>query len=325
MNYCFCNTTAFDILQRLESIPNAAYESDSAAVLVTCGMSNISRAKAYLDTLSIASKEIHFLTANPAYSNEVEGQRRHVITAGIRPRSVFQLDIGLFCTSPEETYLNLAQSLIRSTSKDLLFQAEAKLALYAMELCGLYYHDSASGLLAERRIPLTTRAKIKIYLGKCDHRPGVELARKALIHVEDRTRSPMEASCALLLCRTRRIGSMGLPVGEINGLVETSEGPREVDRLWKRYGLGYEYQGRVYHTEETRRQEDRRRNALLGSGITIVNIWYEDISHTQALNNLAQTFSKRMGKRLRIRDESFAWRQQALRTVALPAINRYEW
>lgn len=323
MNYCFCNTTAFDILQRLESIPNAAFERDTTQVLRSCTTNNNARMKAFLKSISIDIKQVQLLTGSRSLACNPEGVVRHVALAEMPPNSVFQLEPELFCTSPEETYLSLAQSLSYQTSKDLLFKAEATLAFWGMELCGLYYHDMKDGALLEREAPLTSRAKIAAYLDRCTWRKGVILARKALDLIEDGARSPMEVSCALLLCRSRRIGSLGFPLGEINCSIETSEGSREVDRVWKQFGLGYEYQGRVYHTEETRRQEDRRRNALLGIGITIVNIWYEDIAQPMAFNNLSQTLAKRMGKRLRIRDSSFAWRQQVLRTVVLPSLNRF--
>lgn len=324
-NFCFCNMTAFEILRRLEEIPSVAYERNAREIALYCGMSSPSRAQTFLESVNIDSKNssMHLLTANLSLSSKSKGVVRHIVTTELPSYAVFQLDEGVYCTTPEETYLNLAATLARETQDDLLFKAEAMLALYGMELCGLFYLGASTDTLLERNKPLVTKNKLTAYLDKCTRRPGVELARKSLVHIEDRMRSPMEAACALLLCRERRIGSIGLPQGEANCPVETSEGIREVDRLWKKYGLGYEYQGREYHTAETRRQEDRRRNALLGSGITIMNIWYEDLAQPRAFSELAATLSKKMGKRLRIRSESFAWKQQVLRSVALPSLNRF--
>lgn len=307
----------------MEFIPSAAYEADSSAILCSCGMTSLSRAQTLLESLAISTSQLHLLTGSPAHSGVAKNVVRHVVSDVVPSHAIFQLDSGLYCTSPEETYLSLAQTLVTETPKDMLFKAEATLAFWGMELCGLHYFYGKDFNLAERKGALTTRAKLASYLDKCFHRPGVILARKALEHIEDRSRSPMESACALLLCRARRIGSLNLPLGEINCPVETNEGTREVDRLWKKYGLGYEYQGREYHSAETRRQEDRRRNALLGSGITIVNIWYEDIAQPQAFDNLAKTLTKTMGKRLRIRSKSFAWKQQVLRSVVLPSLNRF--
>lgn len=323
MDYCFCNMTGFEILQRLESIPAVAFEKDAAGILQQCVTNNSTRIKAFLEDASISLKQIHLLTGSLALACNPEGVARHIAPESMHPLSIFQLDAGLFCTSPEETYLTLAQTLSYDTPKDMLFKAEATLAFWGMELCGLYYHDARDESLLERKEPLTSKAKLAAYLDKCSWRKGIVLARKALAHIEDGARSPMEVSCALLLCRNRRIGSIGLPFGEINCTVETEDGPREVDRVWRQFGLGYEYQGREYHTTETRRQEDRRRNALLGIGITIVNIWYEDVAQPRAFDNLSKTLAKRMGKRLRIRDDSFAWRQQVLRSVVLPSLNRF--
>lgn len=323
MDYCLCNITAFEVLRRLDFISSAAYEPNPSEVLGKCSMANTSRLKTQLNPFYIPADSIHLLVGESSQSGTKKGIARHVAAAELSAHSVFQLETGLYCTSPEETYLSLAQTLLAETSKDLRFKAEAVLAFWGMELCGLYYFNAKDNALAKRNLPLTSKAKLASYLEKCACRPGVAFARRALEHVEDKSRSPMESACALLLCRARRIGSLGLPLGEINCTLETSEGVREVDRVWKKYGLGYEYQGREYHTGETRRQEDRRRNALLGSGITIVNIWYEDIAQPEAFDNLSKTLAKTMGKRLRIRDKSFKWRQHVLRSVVLPSINRF--
>lgn len=325
MNFCFCNQSAYEILRRMEVVHSVAFETEPVSILQQCSISCRSRAQTFVSSLNIdCSRPIHLLTADPVLSGDVKGIACHVVSAKLPPRSIFQLDNGVYCTSPEETFVHLALQLYSETPKDLLFKAEAKLAMCGMELCGLFYIDPQSKTLGERQVPLTCKAKISAYLSKFHHRPGAAFAQKGLAHVEDRMRSPMEAACALLLCRARRLGSLGLPLGDVNCSLETSEGIREVDRVWKQYGLGYEYQGREYHTAETRKQEDRRRNALLGSGITIVNIWYEDLAQLQAFNQIGQTLYKTMGKRLRVRDESFAWRQQELRSVVLPSLNRFE-
>lgn len=324
MDYCFCSITAFEILKRMDVIPSVAFERDSSAALQHCSMSNSGRSLTLLDTFHIESENlVHMLVGTRGRSSNVKGVERHVIAGNIPANAVFALDTDVYCTSPEETYLSLASSFTRQTTKDLGFKYEVTLAMYGMELCGLYFYDGAAATLSERKIPLTSKKKIAAYLDGCGGRFGVKLARKALEHVEDRLRSPMEIACALLLCRPQRIGSMGFPLGEANCTVETSEGVREVDRLWKKSGLGYEYQGREYHTTETRRQEDRRRNALLGSGITIMNIWYEDLVEPHAFRELSKTLAKTMGRRLRSRASDFAWKQQVLRSVVLPSLNRY--
>lgn len=324
MDYCFCNITAFKLLQHTEKIPRVAYADDPAAALARCGMSKLDRPRTFLGPFGFDDDEtLHLLTGKASLSYDAEGVVRHFLGSNAPAKAVLFIEPHIRCTSPEETYLSLAASISAEMQHELPCKAEARLALYGMELCGLYYREAKTEKLRQREAPLTNTRRIKQYLEQCSGRSGILLARKALAYVENRSRSPMESACALLLCRSRRLGSAGFPLGEINCLLQTSAGKREVDRFWKKYRLAYEYQGREYHTEETRQQEDRRRNELLGSGITVINIWYEDLARSKDFQNLIKILAKSMGLRMRIRDPEFKERQKALRSVVLPTLDRY--
>lgn len=325
MDFCFCNITAFRILQRLESIPSVAYEPDSAAVLQNCRIPSVSRATQALNNLGITDNigSMHVLLSNRSHDFKRPDISTHVVAIPLKAQAIFQLDHGIFCTSPEEAFLDMASSLISETASDLRCQAEAKLAFAGMELCGLYYRDANNMALKQRKAPLTTPKQIEQYLASCGRRIGLSLARKSLKLVEAGLRSPMEAAMSLLFCSPMRIGGYGLPRGEANAAVETDEGIREIDRLWRRGGIGYEYQGREYHGDDRRQLEDRRRNALLRAGVTIVNVWYEDISNQRASDETAFMFAEKLGHRLRLRNPDFRWKQHLLREVVLPSLIRF--
>lgn len=326
MLVCLSNITAFQYLQLLEDIPSVALVRECAPFLNRLCVPNREQAITLLDGIGFKLKPnspVHILTGLLKRSHPSSHIQRHGFDK-LPANALFQVTDQVLCTSPEETYLELASSLALSDDPSKQDKAEVQLALYGMELCGLYYFDAAEGrALAQRTKPLTSTKKLKAYLDQCSCRPGIKLARKALRLVEDGARSPMESACALLLCRPQRIGSVGFERGEMNAAVETSEGTREVDRVWRKYGLGYEYQGREYHGTERRQLEDRRRNALLGSGITLVNIWYEDLARPAAFDDLCKTLAKQMGKRLRYQNPDFRWKQHLLREVVLPGVVRY--
>lgn len=318
MRFCIGNITAFDFLQHVASLSSASFVPNPASALQRCSAPKFDACRERLKNMGFETKKnLHVCVARHELLTK-RNLKCHAILGMLPYRALFEIDYDLYCTGPEETYLQLAHMLMRITPKELLFRAEAQLAYYGMELCGRFFRDASNNnKIAERCAPITNSKKIAAYLACCKNRHGVAFARNALKLVEDGARSPMEIITGLLVCGPKRVGGAALPRGEMNCIVETEDGKREVDRLWKEYGIGYEYQGREYHGDETRRKEDRRRNELLRSGVTIVNIWYEDIANKAAFDALIQTLSKQMGKRLRTRSDDYAWRQDELRKLFL--------
>ena len=77
----------------------------------------------------------------------------------------------------------------------------------------------------------------------------------------------------------------------------------------------------LYVTQAGR--DDRRQNKLVGSGWTILNVWYEDIVEEHLYNQLVADVARAMGIRLRIRSGSFDARRNVLRMQLIPAFKRY--
>lgn len=109
----------------------------------------------------------------------------------------------------------------------------------------------------------------------------------------------------------------------MNKKVSTATGERWVDLLFYEHGVGVEYKGRESHSVEKAGRDDRRQNKLVGSGVSILNVWYEDLADSLLFRQLQNDIAHAMGVRLRIRSEGFERRQGLLRAKVLPIARRF--
>lgn len=96
-----------------------------------------------------------------------------------------------------------------------------------------------------------------------------------------------------------------------------------MDVAFPGHKVGLEYKGRKFHTIEQVERDDRRQNKLVGSGWTILNVWYEDIVEEHLYNQLVVDVARAMGIRLRIRSSGFDARRNVLRMQLIPAFKWY--
>lgn len=145
---------------------------------------------------------------------------------------------------------------------------------------------------------------------RCPERRGSSRAREALELVSDGSNSPMESVLCALLTWPRRLGGYALGPVSLNHRVSTADGDRYVDVAFPGHKVGLEYKGRKFHAIEQAGRDDRRQNKLVGSGWTILNVWYEDIVEEHLYNQLVADVARAMGIRLRIRSGGFDARRQ---------------
>lgn len=84
----------------------------------------------------------------------------------------------------------------------------------------------------------------------------------------------------------------GLPLPELNALVRTGLGDKYVDGLWRRYGLGYEIDGRSVHGHERAFVADRRRyNAIQVESLVLMHFAVSDVFvHTHEVMDTTEEF-----------------------------------
>ena len=114
-----------------------------------------------------------------------------------------------------------------------------------------------------------------------------------------------------------------MPGVKMNYRVSLPGEERYIDMAFPMQRVGLEYKGRLYHGIEQSSRDDRRQNGLVGSGWTIINVWYEDLLESHLFGALVSNLSKALGVRIRVRSNCFEARQELLRTRLIPGLKRY--
>lgn len=317
MDTCICNTTALEVYRSYGRLLPTLLECPRTSKLDSCGLPSPQMLDDLAVKIGARSKPYHLAFGSPSQAKARHDIRRHVYAATLPRRSLIRLDRSTLIVSPEFLFVELC------ARRDL---DEMDLALIGFELCGTYVIDpdegSWSGLISHGAA-LTSKKKIARMAGNLASRPGSGRARRALELFEDASNSPMETVLALLFVLPRRLGGLGLGPATMNKQVATSTGSRWVDLVFASSSVGLEYKGKKPHSIEKTARDDRRQNKLTSSGITILNVWYEDLRDAHLFEQLVSDVTRTLGVRVRIRSAAFAQRQNALRVRLMPAIQRY--
>ena len=100
-------------------------------------------------------------------------------------------------------------------------------------------------------------------------------------------------------------------------------GPRHIDIGFPRQRAGLEYQGKQFHTIEAAGRDARRQNKIVGSGYTILNVWYEDLVDEHLFRQFTTDLFRALGIRKRIRVNGYDTLQKLLRMQLMPSIMRF--
>lgn len=270
----------------------------------------MSRAGAY-------EKPYHLVFGNPCQAGPRPDVKRHTLVGALPRRAFVHMKKDVLLASPELMFVQLAAS----GDYD-----EIDLALVGYEICGTYVldqdEDSWDGMINTTQ-PMTSTDKIQRMIAALSGRTGVKKAAVALSLVNDGSNSPMETILALLLTLPQRLGGLNLGPITMNKHVATSTGDRWVDVYFEGHNVGLEYKGREPHSLEKVGRDDRRQNKLVSSGVTILNVWYEDLADSHLFDQLVSDIASALGKRIRSRSNKFNQRQRLLRQRLLPSIRRY--
>lgn len=276
--------------------------------LETCAASCGESMARELERLGILARPIHVLCSRSRRQRSKADVVCHTCTAKLPGSS-----------------LVTASSDVMACAPPLLFtQASARLneidaALLAFELCSMY--SLASDGFKSREHPLSSCEKMGRFISLAGRIKGVKTARSALSYVLDRSASPMETAMALLLAAPPRLGGMGLGGAVLNSEIATADGVRFVDLFWPEYSLGLEYQSETEHRGWVKRElDDRRRNAILATGVEVMSVYYRDLSVPSLFDKLVDSIASIMKKRVRIRMRDFKYRQTLLRARVLPPV-----
>lgn len=329
---CLHSITAFDLLRRWDLAIPDLFDMPRATSLRTCRITSSLDIRDRLARLGLHEGPFHLMVGDKRYDHAVPDVVCHVSANPLPTRSLVRVAPGILCPSPELCFAQLAQlacaegagnpgRVYGRTFCRFPWLDEVDLALKGFELCGTYLFDpEGEDNIRNTERPLTSCVKMGSLLGAMSGRHGAKLARRALELVQDGSHSLMETSMALQLTGPRRIGGIGFERGVLNCKVETSVGDRYVDLAWRRKNIGLEYLGRKWHEDTVK--DDRRRNKLAGSGMSIITVRIKDLSDPYLFEELVQDVADALGTRVRIRDREFSARRHALWEKTLPPLRR---
>ncbi|OUP07312.1 hypothetical protein B5F33_09105 [Collinsella sp. An2] len=314
MRACVCNISGLELLRSYGRLLPELLELPRTSKTTGLGIPPHAILEDELVRVGVKTRPYHLMVGSHADWRSRDDVVCHKQLTDLPRRSLIVVNRCILVTGPELLFCDLASS----SALD-----ELDLILIGYELCGTYVVDQSWDGLVNTGIAMTSVEKIARLADQLPHRRGIKRARGALSLIRNGSNSPMETILCMLLTLPRRLGGLDLGPVALNYQVQTSTGPRWIDAAFVAYNLGLEYKGKEAHSLERTSRDDRRQNKIAGTGMTILNVWYDDLVQEHLFQQLVDDIARATGRRIRVRSDAFATRQQLLRQKLLPAIERY--
>ena len=236
----------------------------------------------------------------------------HVMSGTLPSNSLLQVQPGLYCCSPALVITQYAQT----------HPWQEVLAL-CMELCGAFGLGDEGYLVCE---PALTVVQLNRYLGCSKQIRGLPVARKAARYALNGAASPMEGIVGALYHVPLSLGGFGLDSMLLNHRIDfdhdavlASGMPYAIcDAYLPLAKTTFEYNGGYHDAASARRHDEKRTAGLLAMGIQTIPLNDGQLRDIEALEAIAKTVYKRIGKRLRYTTAGYRPKQlellNALRT-----------
>ena len=240
---------------------------------------------------------IHTTVAHARLRRAGGGIETSVRKGPFHPRSFMRIEDGLYVSTPEMAFCEMASVL----------SLERLIAL-GFELCGTYRRASTFGLARYDATPLTSPGALVSFIEKSPQFKGVKKARRALPCILAGSASPRESELAMLLCLPYSLGGYGLPHPTMNAemplpknVVATGRSSLRCDLYWPAARLDVEYDSAEFHSSERLLANDSmRRIALESMDVTSVNLTAEHLRRASLFDEAAQGIARILGKRVRL-------------------------
>lgn len=235
-------------------------------------------------------------------------------------RAFVRLGEGLYVASPELCFLLCArhEGVLRAVE-------------LGFELCGTYrVARSREQSALYDQPPLTTPARLRVFVRRSPGADGVRAARPALPHVLEGAASPKETQLAMLLHLPRCWGGYGLPSPRLNHAVRIPPAARgrgrgwgagaqlRCDLYWPAARLAAEYDSAAYHSElEKQERDSARRTALAAAGVVAVSVSRRQLHERPETDELARAIARHLHVRISPRTAAWEEKQVQLRTALL--------
>ena len=240
---------------------------------------------------------IHATVAHARLRRAGGGIETSVRKGPFHPRSFMRIEDGLYVSTPEMAFCEMASVL----------SLERLIAL-GFELCGTYRRASTFGLARYDATPLTSPGALASFIEKSPQFKGVKKARRALSCILAGSASPRESELAILLCLPYSLGGYGLPHPTMNAemplpknVAATGRSSLRCDLYWPAARLDVEYDSAEFHSAERLLANDSmRRIALESMDVTSVNLTAEHLRRASLFDEAAQGIARILGKRVRL-------------------------
>lgn len=241
---------------------------------------------------------IHTTVAHARLRRAGGGIETSVRKGPFHPRSFMRIEDGLYVSTPEMAFCEMASVL----------SLEQLIAL-GFELCGTYRRASTFGLARYDATPLTSPGALASFIEKSPPQfKGVKKARRALSFILAGSASPRESELAMLLCLPYSLGGYGLPHPTMNAEMPlpknvgaTGRSSLRCDLYWPAARLDVEYDSAEFHSAERLLANDSmRRIALESMDVTSVNLTAEHLRRASLFDEAAQDIARILGKRVRL-------------------------
>lgn len=317
MRKCFCNISALELYRASGRLAPDILHKPRTAKLNDCSVPPRPMLEDDLKRYGIKTHPCHVLCETKT-GHAPRFVARHTHRHPLPARSLIVLNKDTLVVTPELLFLELA------ASREI---DDIELLRIGFELCGTYVldvsEDSWDGYTGTDA-PITSAKKISAFIERCSGMNGSKRARRLARLIADGSHSPMETVAALLVSLPHCMGGWNLGRVKMNQRIMTADGPKWVDIFFYKERVGLEYKGRRAHSIERTARDDRRQNRLTGTGITVLNIWYEDLAQEHLCEKLMHNIAHSLGKRIRLRSATYEARRRVLYATLMPSIQRYE-
>lgn len=234
----------------------------------------------------------------------------HQTATTLPARSLLEIAPNVAVCSPELVFVQMAESL-----------PLGELIALGYELCGCY-PISADQSGSRVRSQLTTPARLTAFGERAARMSGLRKARVAARYIRAKSASVRETEMSALLQTPMKWGGLGLPEARANEPVPLSHratqiarGKRVVcDLLWENPPIAVEYDGREYHEgDQNQVRDSRRRDAMAADGFHVVTVTSPQLDGATEFFEIADSITRKMGRRPRKRDAAFTVRHMKLR------------
>lgn len=240
-------------------------------------------------------RPLHVLVPSAGERVRCQGVVSHVWSTPLPDNALYHLTPEVLLASPQFCLQGISArgSLVKAV-------------VTAMEICGDYGRTPHANGGFFKRPPLARLPELREHFDR-NHGYGAKKVRRALRHVVEGSRSPMETVVILLFTLPVEMGGCGLPDPEVNVRVEIPPDLRAalgkpyvvVDLCWRGVRIILEYDSYLWHSTAVAVDSDSTRNeGLRDLGWMVRSVTVGMLTNDRMRRHLVSKVMERFGRKL---------------------------